>query len=250
MRFSTLLAPLITSAVLAWSGVCAAQSADADNDPVEKVNRAIFKANQAIDHAVLRPVAEAYEQHVPQGVRQGVHNIVRNLGEPAVAVNNMLQGDAEHAWQSVGRLAVNTTVGGAGAVDVAARWGLPAREVDFGETLAKWGVDEGPYVMIPLVGPANLRDAVGTAVDVAFNPLTWVGAAAATYAQAAGSGAKVVDVRARHLQDLDDLERNSLDYYAALRSVYRQHREAEVRDVLPPSQQARRGSRSAPEDAP
>jgi phospholipid-binding lipoprotein MlaA len=235
--------------VCAWSGVCAAQSADADNDPIEKVNRAIFKANEAIDHAVLRPVAEAYDKHVPKGVRQGVHNIVRNLGEPAVAVNDLLQADAPHAWQSVQRLAVNTTVGGAGAVDVAARWGLPARGVDFGETLARWGVGEGPYVMIPILGPSNLRDAVGTAADVAFNPLTWVGAAAATYVQAAGSGAKVVDVRARHLQDLDDLEHNSLDFYAALRSVYRQHREAEIREVLPPSEQAKRGS-GAPEDAP
>ena len=249
MRFNKLPALAAALAMITGAGGAFAQSAD-DNDPAEKINRAIFKANEAIDHAVLRPVAEAYQKHVPQEVRQGVHNIVHNLGEPAVAVNNMLQGDAGHALDSVQRLAVNTTVGGAGYVDVAARWGLPARDVDFGETLAKWGVGEGPYVMVPLLGPANLRDAVGTAVDVVFSPLTWVGAAPATAVQAGGSGAKVVDVRSRHIQDLDDLEHNSLDYYAALRSVYRQHREAEVRGVLPPTEQARRGARGAPEDTP
>jgi phospholipid-binding lipoprotein MlaA len=99
-----------------------------------------------------------------------------------------------------------------------------------------------------VLGPSNLRDAVGTAVDVAFNPMTWVGGAPVTIAQAGSTGTKVVDVRSRHLQDLDDLEKNSLDYYAALRSVYRQHREAEIRDTLGPGAVAARPA--APEDAP
>jgi phospholipid-binding lipoprotein MlaA len=240
----------VAAAVLlfGWSGAGMAQTADNANDPAEKINRAIFKANEALDHAVLRPVAEAYQKHVPQGVRQGVHNIVHNLGEPANAVNNVLQGDSQDAWNSVQRLAVNTTVGGAGAVDVAAKWGMPARDVDFGETLAYWGVGPGPYVMVPVLGPANLRDAVGTAVDVAMNPMTWVGGAPVAYAQAGSTGAKVVDVRSQHLQDLDDLEKNSLDYYAALRSVYLQHREAEIQDTLPQGAVATR--RGAPEDEP
>ncbi|TMJ41634.1 MAG: VacJ family lipoprotein, partial [Alphaproteobacteria bacterium] len=205
-----------------------ADEADSDNDPAEGVNRTIFKANLAADHAVMKPVAQAYREHVPEVVQNGVHNVVQNLKEPAVAVNDLLQGRVDYAWQSVQRLAVNTTVGAAGVVDVAAKWGLPPHKADFGQTLAVWGVGEGPYIQLPLLGPSNPRDAVGTAVDMALNPLTFVGGVPATYAGVATGGANVVDQRAEHLHDLDALERNSLDFYAALRSVYRQHREAEI----------------------
>jgi phospholipid-binding lipoprotein MlaA len=210
------------------NGGTAADDADSDNDPAEGVNRAIFKANLAVDHAVMKPVAQAYTDHVPEVVQTGVHNVVQNLKEPAVAVNDLLQGHVGNAWQSVQRLAVNSTIGVAGMVDVASKWGVPPHKADFGQTLAVWGVGEGPYIQLPLLGPSNPRDAVGTAVDLALNPLTFVGGAPATYAGVATGGANAVDKRAEHLQDLDALERNSLDYYAALRSVYRQHREAEI----------------------
>ena len=216
-----------------------ADEADSDNDPAEGVNRAIFKANLAADHAVMRPVAQAYTDHVPEVVQTGVHNVVQNLKEPAVALNDLLQGNVKHAWQSVQRLAVNTTVGAVGVVDVAAKWGLPPHKADFGQTLAVWGVGEGPFVELPLLGPSNPRDALGTAVDMALNPLTFVGGAPATYASVATGGANFVDVRAQHLHDLDELERNSLDYYATLRSVYRQHREAEIITAKEPEAQGR-----------
>jgi phospholipid-binding lipoprotein MlaA len=205
-----------------------AADADPDNDPAEPVNRAIFKANLAVDHTVMRPVAQAYVEHVPDAVRQGVHNVVQNLKEPATAVNDLLQGNVGKAWQSVQRLAVNTTAGVAGVVDVAQKLGLPPHDADFGETLAVWGVKEGPYAELPLLGPSNPRDAIGTVVDLAMNPLTFVGGPPATYASVAAGGADAVETRAQHLRDLDDLERNSLDYYAELRSVYRQHRDAEI----------------------
>jgi phospholipid-binding lipoprotein MlaA len=205
-----------------------ADDADTEHDPAESVNRAIFKANLAADHAVMRPVAQAYVDHIPEGVQKGVHNVVQNLKEPAVAINDALQGNMDHAWQSVQRFTVNSTIGVAGVFDVAAKWGVPPHKADFGQTLAVWGVGEGPFVELPLLGPSNARDTVGTAVDTAMNPLTFVGGAPATYAGAATGGANVVDTRAQHLHDLDELERNSLDYYATLRSVYRQHREAEI----------------------
>src|SRR6516225_8784238 len=211
-----------------------ADEADSDNDPAEGVNRAIFKANLAADHAVMRPVAQAYTDHVPEVVQTGVHNVVQNLKEPAVAVNDLLQGNVKHAWQSAQRLAVNTTVGAAGMVDIAAKWGLPPHKSDFGQTLAVWGVGEGPFVELPLLGPSNPRDALGTVVDLALNPLTFVGGAPATVAGAATGGANFVDTRVQHLEDLDALERNSLDYYATLRSVYRQHREAEINKAKEP----------------
>jgi phospholipid-binding lipoprotein MlaA len=214
----------------------AADDADSDRDPAEPVNRAIFKANMAADHAVMRPVAQAYVDHVPEDVQKGIHNVVQNLKEPAVAVNDALQGNVSHAWQSVQRLAVNSTVGVVGIFDVASKWGLPPHKADFGQTLAIWGVGEGPFVELPLLGPSNARDTVGTAVDMALNPLTFVGGAPATYAGVATGGANVVDTRAQHLRDLDELERNSIDYYATLRSVYRQHREAEISAAKVPEQ--------------
>jgi phospholipid-binding lipoprotein MlaA len=219
-----------------------ADDADSEHDPAEPVNRAIFKVNVAADHAVMQPVAQAYVDHVPDPVQRGIHNVVQNLKEPAVAVNDVLQGNVDHAWQSVQRLAVNSTVGVAGIFDVAEKLGVPPHKSDFGQTLAVWGVGEGPYVQLPLLGPSNARDAVGTAVDMAMNPLTFVGGAPATYAGVATGSANVVDTRAQHLHDLEELERNSLDYYATLRSVYRQHRDAEIvaakqREQTPPEGQ-------------
>ncbi|HYZ43052.1 MAG TPA: VacJ family lipoprotein, partial [Stellaceae bacterium] len=238
-------AAAVAVAILLLCGGCAsappgesaaAEDADADHDPAEPVNRAIFKANVAADHAVMRPVAQAYTDHVPEGVQKGVHNLVQNLKEPAVAVNDMLQGNVKQAWQSVERLAVNSTVGVAGMLDVANQWGVPPHKADFGQTLAVWGVGEGPFVELPLLGPSNARDTVGTVVDMAMNPLTFVGGAPATYASIGTGGANVVDTRAQHLHDLDELERNSLDYYATLRSVYRQHREAQINAARHPQQ--------------
>jgi phospholipid-binding lipoprotein MlaA len=227
--------PVVLNLLLLCSGCASAPSdppaadeADSDNDPAEGVNRAIFKANLAADHAVMRPVAQAYTEHVPEVVQTGIHNVVQNLKEPAVVLNDLLQGNVKHAWESTQRLAVNTTVGAVGMVDVAAKWGLPPHKADFGQTLAVWGVGEGPFVELPLLGPSNPRDTLGTVVDLALNPLTFVGGAPATIAGATTGGANLVDIRAQHLHDLDELERNSLDYYATLRSVSRQHREAEI----------------------
>jgi phospholipid-binding lipoprotein MlaA len=213
-----------------------ADDVDAQRDPAEPVNRAIFKANMAADHAVMKPVAQAYVDHVPEAIQTGVRNVVQNLKEPAVAVNDALQGNVKQAWQSVQRLAVNSTVGVVGVFDMAQKWGLPAHKADFGQTLAGWGVGEGPFVELPLLGPSNVRDTVGTVVDMAMNPLNFVGAAPATYASVATGGANFVDTRAQHLHDLDELERNSLDYYATLRSAYRQHRQAEINAAKQPAQ--------------
>jgi phospholipid-binding lipoprotein MlaA len=235
---------VVVLALLLCCGGCAATTptasttaddADTEHDPAEPVNRAIFKVNVAADHAVMRPVAQAYADHVPEGVQKGIHNVVQNLKEPAVAVNDALQGNAKQAWQSVQRLAVNSTVGVAGIFDVASQLGLPSHKADFGQTLAVWGVGEGPFVELPLLGPSNARDTVGTAVDMALNPLTFVGGAPATYAGIATGSANVVDTRSQHLHDLDELERNSLDYYATLRSVYRQHRDAEISAAKQPA---------------
>lgn len=226
---SAALALLTVVAAAALPG-CAARAGGehvADNDPIEPVNRAIFDANIAVDRAVVKPVAKAY-QELPGDVRDGVRNVTANLHEPTVTANDLLQGKVDRAWVSAQRFAVNTTAGVAGVSDVAARWRLPPHQNDFGQTLAVWGVGEGPYLQLPALGPSTLRDAVGTAVGMAFDPLSLSGVQALTYVGYARTGAEFVDTRANHLADLDELEQTSLDFYASLRSVYLQHRRAEI----------------------
>jgi len=211
----------------------AEQVAD-NNDPAEPVNRAIFDANMAVDRTLVKPVAKAYED-LPAEVREGVHNVTSNLREPSVTANDLLQGKADRAWVAAQRFAVNTTAGVAGVSDVAAKWNLPPHQNDFGQTLAVWGVGEGPYLQLPALGPSTLRDAVGTAVGMAFDPLSLSGVQALTYLGYARTGAEFVDSRGGHLADLDELEQSSLDFYASLRSIYLQHRRAEIDKAQQPA---------------
>ena len=239
------------AAVAVLLGLCAGCSAapsgeSSDNDPLEKVNRAAFAADETADRAVLKPIAKAYREHLPAAVQEGVHHVVSNLAEPRVAVDTMLQGKPTRSLEALQRLAVNTTVGAGGVFDVAADWGVKPRDADFGETLGVWGVKGGPYVVLPLFGPSNLRDAFGTAVDFALDPLAYFSGAAILYARLASGGAKLVDVRSEHLQDLDALEKSSLDFYAALRSAYGQHREAAIRDAKAPAADAEAAPPAAP----
>ena len=217
--------------MLAFVGIsgCTGSTSDvSENDPAEPVNRAIFEANHTVDRHVLKPVAEAYQDWIPQWARTGVHNFSANLKQPATVANDLLQGNASYAWTATKRFAINSTIGGAGVVDVAAGQGLAPHTSDFGQTLAVWGVDEGPFVELPVLGPSNLRDAFGTLVGFALDPLTAVGGPIASALSYAGTGAGLVDARSNHIQDLDALERSSLDYYATLRSAYRQARQAKI----------------------
>jgi phospholipid-binding lipoprotein MlaA len=199
---------------------------DEANDPMEPLNRVIFERNRTVDRNVLRPVAQAYVDLVPDDVRHGVHNVLANFDEPFVTVNLALQGNFDQAWTTVERFAVNTTAGGLGVADVASGWDLPHYDADFGQTFGVWGIGEGPYLMLPLFGPSNPRDAAGLLVGFLLDPLNYVGGPIATSVSVARFGLKVVDRRSAHLADLDELERNSLDYYATLRSLYRQRRGA------------------------
>jgi phospholipid-binding lipoprotein MlaA len=198
-----------------------------NNDPAEPTNRAIFAANQFVDRNALRPVARGYEGYVPGGVRRSIHNFVGNLGQPTVAVNDVLQGDFSRAWNTTQRFAINTTVGGVGLFDVASGWDRPAHKADFGQTFGVWGIGPGPSVQLPLFGPSNLRDSVGTVVGVVASPSVWV-TGGASIALAAVGGVGAVDGRAELLGTTDALERNSLDYYAVLRSAMAQRRAALV----------------------
>ena len=199
---------------------------DAQNDPLEPMNRAIFDVNMTLDDSVMVPVAKAYRDNTPPAVQSSLHNALNNLGQPYVAGNDLLQGDTHRAADSLGRFVINSTFGLLGLFDVVAEsGGAKAHENDIGITLAVWGMGEGPYLMLPFLGPASMRDTVGRVAD------NWSSPAGAVFAsQGLGwvndlrFGTDIIDSRTRLLDPLDELKRNSIDLYAAVRSTYRQHR--------------------------
>ncbi len=199
-----------------------------NNDPAEPTNRVVFAGNKFVDDNALQPVARGYEDYVPGRVRKSLHSFVSNLGQPAIAVNDVLQGNFSRSWNTLQRFVINTTVGGAGLFDVATDWDRPAHPADFGQTLGVWGVGPGPSVQLPLFGPSNVRDSVGKVIDLVSNPTNFIpGGAAATVSTATG-GVGFIDGRAGLLSTTVPLEHNSLDYYAALRSAAAQRRAALV----------------------
>ncbi len=203
-------------------------------DPLEGYNRAMFKANDAIDRAVLEPVARGYRYVTPQPVRKGVSNVLKNLKSPVNMANQLLQGDFKGLSNDFIRFAVNTTVGVGGLFDVAGNHGYKYEQEDFGQTLASWGVGHGAYFVIPVLGPSSLRDGTGMLVDSVADPLNlylyntdnegWV------YAR---WGVTLLSTREELLEAVDDLRRHSIDYYATARSAYAQRREALLNDQKP-----------------
>lgn len=205
------------------------QSAEA-YDPYENTNREIFAFNQSVDRRVLVPVAEAYRSNVPQPVRDGVHNFLQNLDEPLIFAHDVLQAEPALAANTAGRFVVNSTLGIGGFIDVATGMGIPYHPNDLGVTLARWGFPEGAYLVIPVLGPSNMRDAIGKAGDSFGDPGNIVaGNYHVIYASVARGATQGIDERARNIETLADIERTSLDYYATIRSLYRQRRAAEIR---------------------
>src|SRR5216684_5685707 len=243
------LARGIALALTLTNTACAHRPADPEaraeyernNDPAEPTNRVIFAGNKFVDVHALQPVARGYEDHVPGRVRKSLHNFVDNLGQPGIAINDVLQGNFSRSWNTLQRFVINTTVGGAGLFDVATDWDRPAHPADFGQTLGVWGIGPGPSVQLPLFGPSNVRDSVGKVIDLVSNPTNFIpGGAAATVSTATG-GVGFIDGRAGLLSTTVPLEHNSLDYYAALRSAAAQRRAALVAEG--------KGGEVAPKDA-
>ena len=199
------------------------------NDPLEPMNRYFFELNYAADELLFKPLAGWYYVALPNFAQDGVRNVLRNVRSPVVLANDIFQGEGDRAGVTVGRFLVNSTMGVGGLFDIASRIGLDYHDEDFGQTLAIAGVGEGPYLMLPLLGPSNPRDAAGRVVDMLFDPLTYVGVFGGV--GNFGLGAAVVDgvdTRARNLKTLDEIRKGSLDYYATIRSLYRQRRNDEI----------------------
>ncbi|MBV8337745.1 MAG: VacJ family lipoprotein, partial [Alphaproteobacteria bacterium] len=212
------------------------------NDPFEDVNRKIFDFNQVVDRHVLVPVAKAYRDALPDVVRDSIRDFLNNLRDPLIFANDTLQLDLKRASETAVRFVLNSTVGIGGLFDVAGKWGqLPFHEDDLGITFGAWGIPAGPYLVIPVLGPSDPRDLVGTVGEsfgdpfnrlVTGNPYTlyWI-----PFVRGGVSG---IDQRSRYIDTLADIERTSLDYYATIRSLYHQRREAlihhERQENLPP----------------
>ena len=208
---------------LAASNLTLAQQGS--GDPIESVNRAIFDVNLALDSYVLNPAARAYRYVTPSPVRTSVSNVLANLGAPMVAVNDLLQGRPEQASETIGRFMLNTIMGVGGIFDVAGGLGMPEpHSEDFGQTLATYGVPEGPYLMLPVFGPSNPRDLVGDVVAGVVNPVP-----SSMLVTASGTLA----ARERNLEAVEEFKRTSVDLYAATRTTVRQLRANEIRNGAP-----------------
>jgi phospholipid-binding lipoprotein MlaA len=209
------------------------------HDPFENTNRKIFDFNQAVDRAVLVPVAKTYRTVLSGPIRDSIRDFLNNLNAPLIFANDALQGNFKLAKNTFARFVIDSTIGMGGLVDVAGRWGIPYHENDLGITLGVWGVGEGPYLVLPVLGPSDPRDLGGSVAEGFGDPwnhlagshgMVWI-----VFVRGAVSG---IDQRSRLIETLADIERTSLDYYATIRSLYRQRRAALINrknEQLPPN---------------
>lgn len=222
-------------AVAVLSTGCASIPGNGQPDPrdrFERFNRAVYKFNDALDRAVARPVAKGYVKVTPRPVRSGVSNFLANLGSPVTIVNEVLQGKAKGAGVDTARLVINTTIGIGGLFDPATRFGLQAGDEDFGQTLGRWGLPPGPYLMLPLLGPSTIRDGFGKAADQFAQPRSYVNDSTTRYGLTA---LDLVDKRAG-LLDTDAVLRRSFDPYGFVRNAYLDRRRFQVYDGNPPEE--------------
>ena len=221
--FSTLLIALSTGSVFA--------SDNSDSSALESYNRAMFNFNSAADYYVIKPVAKGYRAITNDFVRERVHNFFANLKEPASVINHTLQGNLADSGKSLGRFAINTTLGLLGTFDVASGWGLSNNKTGFDATLAKWCVPDGPFFVLPLLGPSTPRATVGLAADAAADPIYW-GDYYITFSKDwekysfyyGLTALGFVSVREEKLEFLDKLTENSVDPYSTIKSAYIQNR--------------------------
>ena len=232
MRISVLML-----AVFAMAGCASAPKNDPEalaefkkiNDPGEPTNRFIFKINQGLDAIIIKPLTSFYRGIFPDPIRSGVHNFLNNLKTPVILANDVLQAEPERAGDTVMRFLINTTAGIGGLRDQASEWGYEAHDEDFGQTLAVWGVGEGPYIMLPLFGPSNPRDAIGKFVDTLMDPINWWAENdEREWVPITRTVVGGIDTRDQLWDVLDDLEKSSIDFYAAIRSLYRQRRNEDI----------------------
>lgn len=198
------------------------------NDPFEEWNRSLFALNILADEIVVKPVAVGYTSVFPKPARRSITNFMDNLTSPITFANDLLQFELTRASATLLRFVINTTFGIGGLFDVARVSGIEGHKEDFGQTLAVYGFGEGFYFMAPLLGPAPPRDLLGQFVDSALNPLNYTGQEDALLVRMGIATFDAVNDRAENIESIENLERTSLDYYATIRSIYRQNRNSEI----------------------
>ncbi|MFC5571965.1 VacJ family lipoprotein [Xenophilus aerolatus] len=215
-------------------GMAAAQdAAPAGNDPFEPFNRGVYRFNDGVDRAVLRPVATAYRDAVPSLVRQGVSNFFGNLGDVWNLANNVMQLKLQNSAETFMRLNVNTIFGLGGLLDIASEAGIERHSEDFGQTLGRWGVPSGPYLVLPILGPSTVRDAAALPVDFKGDALAHVNDIPARNSLAV---VRVVDTRANLLRASTLIQDAALDPYSFTRDAFLQKRRSDIHDGYEPDE--------------
>ncbi len=219
---------LLVSALVVLVSGCAST---ANKDPLEGVNRGIYKFNDIADKGLIKPVAVAYKTITPSPIRKGVSNFFSNLGSLTTVLNDLLQLKFEHAFTDAGRFVINSTFGLAGLIDVASMDNIEKRSEDFGQTLGYWGVGNGAYLVLPFIGPSTVRDTTGLVVDtITTDPITYTHNIGEIRLHNQLRAAQIIDRRTQLLDSKDIVDNASLDPYAFLRDAYLQRRASLVQD--------------------
>ena len=223
----------LTGILLVLGGCASTQYAENERDPWQGFNRSMYSFNDTLDQAILKPVAKGYQAITPSQMQNGIRNFFANLDDVSIGVNNLLQGKVGDAFSDFGRVIVNSTVGILGLFDVASSWGMRKHNEDFGQTLAKWGVDEGPYVVLPFFCPSTMRDTPSIPVyQWLLDPMTHV--ELSTNQRLAVIAVDKVSLRAELLSLEATVEEISTDKYAFIREAYLDRRNFLIHDgVLP-----------------
>lgn len=225
------LAPLAALALLAGCATVPGQDRLAERDPLEKVNRGLWNVNMTADKVIVKPITVVYRTVTPRPARTGIANFFENITEPWSFVNNMLQGKPKRAMRNLGRFLLNTTAGIGGLLDPASKSGIRPAPEDFGQTMAVWGVNGGPYLVLPLLGPTTMRDGVGSGIAVFADPVNVAlnQSDLTVWNKREILGAKIINERSELIESGGDaFLQSSLDPYAAARSAYLQRRRSEI----------------------
>jgi phospholipid-binding lipoprotein MlaA len=228
-----LLACAATLSLLAGCATAPGQDRLAEKDPLEKINRGVWDVNMAVDKVVLKPASTVYRTVVPKPARHGVTHALWNLTEPWSFINNALQGKGKRAGTNVGRFLVNSTIGLGGLIDVASKMGMPAANEDFGQTMARWGFNGGPYLVLPILGPSTMRDGIGTGIGFYADPVNIAvdQAHVSVWYKRGYRTLQIIDGRAQLTESGGDaFLKSSLDPYAAARSAFLQRRRSQILD--------------------
>ena len=238
IKLTFILLFLATNAVAGTDGeLKLSKKSETVKDCFEPLNRATFGLNKELDKAIFKPIAKSY-RNLPPSIRKGTSNVLDNLSSLITIPNNLLQGDIKVAVINTGRLVINSTIGLLGIIDVADNIGFPKYEKeDYGQTLGKWGVGPGCYIVLPVLGPSTIRDTAGSFVNV-FGGDPWYNASVngnnEFLDESVFLASKVlngVEFRANNIESLENLEQNSMDFYASLKSLYLQDRQLKIENI-------------------